>query len=295
MSWYRGFEDILTHNAPLSGRTTFGIGGAAEALLEPRGERQFAEAWGAAQASGLPVHLLGGGSNLLIADAGVRGVVVTTTRLRGEPVRHGDRITTPAGLELRRLLRFAMKCGLSGLEPLVGVPGTVGGAVRMNAGGRHGAIGTKVERVWCATDEGSTVERAGSEIEWGYRETDLRGPVMAVEFKLTADMPEAVRERTRGILRDKARAQPLGAHSAGCFFRNPPQREAWRLVVEAGLKGHRVGGAAVSEKHANFVINLGRATAADVLSLSGTVRERVRDRSGIVLVNEVHCWPQVQN
>ena len=295
MSWYRGFEDIVTHEAPLARRTTFGIGGAAEALLEPRGEPQFAEAWAAARTSGLPIRLLGGGSNLLIPDAGVRGVVVTTTRLAGHPVQDGDRVTVAAGFELRKLLRFAMARGLSGLEALVGIPGTVGGAVRMNAGGRHGAIGRRVERVWCATDDGRIIERAGDEVAWGYRETDLCDPVLRVELKLTSDTPEAVRERTRGILRDKARAQPLGAHSAGCFFRNPPEREAWRLIVDAGLKGFHVGDAAVSEKHANFVINLGRATAADVLSLSGTVRDRVRDRSGIVLENEVHCWTEARN
>jgi UDP-N-acetylmuramate dehydrogenase len=295
MSWYRGFEEILTREAALACRTTFGIGGVAEALLEPRDAEEFAAAWAAACASGLPVRLLGGGSNLLVPDEGVRGVVVATTRLNTPAAQEGERVIVAAGLELRRLLRFAMARGLSGLEGLVGIPGTVGGAVRMNAGGRHGSIGRRVERVWCATREGRIVERAGAEVAWGYRETDLRDPVLRVELKLVGETAEGVRERTRGILRDKARAQPLAAHSAGCFFRNPPQREAWRLIDEAGLKGFHVGDAAVSRKHANFVINLGRATAADVLSLSGAVRERVRDRSGIVLENEVHCWAEARN
>ena len=167
MSWFRGFEAILTREAPLACRTTFGIGGAAEALLEPRDAREFAEAWGAARASGRPALLLGGGSNLLVADAGVRAVVVTTTRLSGAPERRGSCIVAPAGLPLRALARYALDCGLSGLEPLVGIPGTVGGAVRMNAGGRHGTIGRCVERLWCVAEDGGLLERPGAEVRWG--------------------------------------------------------------------------------------------------------------------------------
>jgi len=291
MSWYRGFEDILTHGAPLSGRTTFGIGGAADALLEPRGERQFAEAWGAARASGLPVHLLGGGSNLLIADAGVRGVVVTTTRLRTEPVRHGDRVTTPAGLELRKLLRFAMKCGLSGLEPLVGVPGTVGGAVRMNAGGSYGDIGSCVQSVTLMDKDGNVFEKEKPELVFDYRWANITAPViLKATMELTEADPNAILKTVKEIWITKKNSQPLNTRNAGCVFKNPRGMSAGALIDRAGLKGAQIGGATVSEKHANFIVTEKGCTASDVKQLIELIRQRVKEAFDVELELEIEIW-----
>ena len=293
MPWYDGLEDILKRDEPLAGRTTFGIGGSADMLLEPGNDDQFAAAWTAARRSGQPVHVLGGGSNVLIRDDGVRGIVISTRRMKDRnPVKRGDHVVARAGMPLRRVVRWAMDSGLAGLECLVGIPGTVGGAVHMNAGGKHGYIGERVHSLWCVSEDGSLVCRSAGDVQWEYRRTSVWEPIVAVEFLLQRDSKAAILERSRAILAQKARSQPMGKRSAGCFFKNPTGQSAGRLIDEAGLKGLTVGGARVSEKHANFIVNLGNATAADVLSLSGTIRDRVRARAGIVLENEVCCWPQ---
>ena len=282
----------MRRGAALAERTTMRIGGKAEFLVEPSDEEGFAAAYAAAARQGRPVHVLGGGSNLLVADEGVPGVVISTRRMADRHARvEGGRVFARAGTPLARLVNWAVGKGLAGLECLVGIPGTVGGAVWMNAGGRDGNIGPMVRKVTCVNEEGRLISLDAASLSWGYRRSGLTLPVVAVELELKADAPSAVAARTTETLERKLRGQPMDVASAGCFFRNPPGDNAGRLIEAAGLKGCRIGGAEVSSRHANFLVNTGAAAAADVLALAEHVRGTVRSRFGIVLENEVCIWP----
>ena len=293
MAWHQGLEPSLRRTEPLAVRTTFRIGGSAAFFLEPTDERAFADAYAAAVRSGMPVHILGGGSNLLISDSGVQGIVLSTARLRGR-IRTASRrrARVPAGMSLRKLVRWTARHRLAGLEGLVGIPGTVGGAVYMNAGGRHGAIGSRVGAVWCVGRDGETFVRGGRDVRWEYRSTNIREPILAVELLLDRDRPAAIRERMDATLAQKRESQPVAEPSAGCFFKNPPGESAGSLIERSGMKGQRVGMARVSTRHANFIVNMGGATAGDVLALRGKVRDRVRERFGLRLEDEVCHWPE---
>ena len=292
MPWHRGLEPFLKRCEPLAVRTTFRIGGAAAFFLEPPDEDAFADAYAASRRSGLPVRILGGGSNVLITDEGVRGVVLSTAGLRGPTgAAEQGKVRAQAGTSLSGLIRWAVRHGLAGIEGLAGIPGTVGGAVCMNAGGRDGTIGERVATVWCLGRDGKTFARQGRDVRWGYRSTDIGEPVTAVELLLDRDRPAKIRERIETTLAAKLESQPVAEMSAGCFFKNPRGASAGKLIDDAGMKGKRVGKACVSSRHANFIVNLGGATADDVLALCGQVRERVREQHGVLLENEVRCWP----
>ena len=293
MAWHQGLEPFLRRTEPLALRTTFRIGGSSAFFLEPPDERAFADAYAAAVRSGMPVRILGGGSNLLISDRGVQGIVLSTAGLRGRiRMASGRRARMPAGMSLRKLVRWTARHRLAGLEGLVGIPGTVGGAVYMNAGAGHGTIGSRVGTVWCIGRDGETFVRRGRDVRWGYRSTDIREPIVAVELLLDRDRPAAIRERMDGTLAQKRESQPVDELSAGCFFKNPRGESAGRLIEQAGMKGQRVGMARVSRRHANFIVNMGDATAGDVLALCGKVRDRVRERFGLRLEDEVCYWPE---
>ncbi len=286
-------EGTFRRDEPLAMRTTFRIGGPAALFAEPAERDHFAAAYAEAVATGRPVYILGGGSNLLISDEGLDGVVLCTRNLASRrPERHGERLFVLAGTPLASVVNWSATHELAGLEGLVGIPGTVGGAIRMNAGGRNGCIGERVARLWSADRSGRICEKATSDVAWAYRSSDISDPVLAVEFQLRSEPGDAVSRRRREYLQAKSAAQPIRSHSAGCFFKNPEGASAGRLIEMAGLKGRRLGDACVSAKHANFIVNVGRARAADVLRLAQTVRERVRDLYGIGLESEVHCWPQ---
>ena len=292
MNWYAGLETTPEHNVSLSEYTTFRIGGRARFMLAPAHTDDFAAAYCAARRAGLPVHVLGNGTNLLVADEGVAGVVLSTRGLcECEAVSDGEIIRAGAGLCLRQLVGWTARTGLKGLEFLAGVPGTVGGALYMNAGSAGEGIGSRVTAVWCVDDKGIVSRRKGDTIAWGYRQTDITQPIVRAEFRLQRDDPEMLIERMAESLLAKRRTQPVAAASAGCFFKNPPGDSAGRLIDAAGLKGARVGNAAVSARHANFIVNYGGAKASDVFRLCKVVRERVRYQFGIVLENEVCFWP----
>jgi UDP-N-acetylmuramate dehydrogenase len=267
-------------NEPLAPYTTFKIGGPADALVEPRDEDDLAAVFREARGAGLPVHVLGGGANLLVRDEGVRGAVV---RLSGFNRRSGDRVG--AGCGLPRIVKETVNEGLAGLEGLAGVPGTVGGAVRMNAGGRHGEIGSAVRSVDVMTPEGTFRRVPRAEAGFRYRGNGLGGNVVvAAEFDLRPD--PAARERYDAVLARKKEVQPLNRPSAGCTFKNPPGGHAGQIIDGCGLKGTRVGGARVSDRHANFIVNEGGATASDVFRLI----EIIRNRAPVPLELEVEVW-----
>ncbi len=292
MLWCDGPNATAQRNIRLADRTTFGIGGPADFLVEPSDESSFAQAHAAAVRRGLPIHILGGGSNVLVADEGIDGVVLSMRRLDDNtPSVNNAVIRVRAGTPLARVIHWTVRLGLAGLESLAGIPGSVGGAVRMNAGAGENAIGDRVAALWCSDGGGGLFRRDGEAVVWGYRRTDIAHPIVAVELALQPDDPEAVRSRVRGTISAKCAAQPVDSRSAGCFFKNPPGDSAGRLIDGAGLKGRRAGDACVSPKHANFIINDGDANAGDVMALCDVVQRRVAQVFNVVLEHEVCCWP----
>jgi len=265
---------------PLAPYTTMKVGGPADFLIEPRDEQELALVVRAARECDVPLRLLGSGANLLVRDEGVRGAVVRLARLNRR-----DGLRVQAGYNLARLVKETVHEGLAGLEALAGVPAAVGGAVRMNAGGRHGEIADCVRTVDVMSPDGEIRTLSKAEVGFRYRGTDLGDSiVLAAGFELRPD--PGVRERYDAILGDKKRTQPLGSRNAGCMFKNPPGNHAGRLIDAWGLKGERVGAAHVSRKHANFIVNEGGATASDVLRLVDLVRSRVP----VPLELEVLVW-----
>ena len=291
MTWPGGSKCSVASRSPLSGYTTFRIGGPAEDAARPRNAEEVAEVLHVAREEGLPVRTVGMGSNLLVADEGVAGLVLLMRGLDGIEI-HGRRVTAGAGVTNSRLFNATRSRGLSGLACLLGYPGTAGGAVRMNAGGTAGYIGQVVEWVRGIDASGRLVERSGAECRFRYRGSDLEDLVVVeVGLLLDGDMdPEEYAMRCRGVFVRKRESQPLELPSAGCVWKNPPGDAAGRLVDAAGCKGLRVGGAEVSTVHANFVVNRGGATCADVLTLMEQVRLRVHEQSGILLQREVIHW-----
>jgi UDP-N-acetylmuramate dehydrogenase len=281
----------VERDAPLAGLTTYRVGGAAAVLVRARREGDLARVAEALQQHPQPLLVLGRGSNLLVADEGFPGLALV---LEGEFEEIGlehDTVVAGGAVALPVLARRTAAAGRAGLEFYVGIPGTVGGAVRMNAGG-HGRETVEVLRRARVVDllgDGLAVDRAVADLELGYRASAL-GPhhlVTGATFAVTVDDPAACEARVAEIVRWRREHQPGGAN-AGSVFRNPPGDSAGRLIDAAGLKGLRVGGAVVSEKHANFIQAGEGATAADVRALVDEVRRRVADATGVVLEPELH-------
>ncbi|MFH1022912.1 MAG: UDP-N-acetylmuramate--L-alanine ligase [Planctomycetota bacterium] len=281
----------VRREVPLAACTTFAIGGPAEYFAEPSDADALLGLLKFARGRGVPVRFLGNGSNLLIADEGVRGLVIRLGKGLDFLRREGDEVVAGAGLDLARLVHQCQEWGLGGCECLAGIPGTVGGALVMNAGTRHGCIGDVVREV-CVADAGGAARRMERDaLEFRYRGSNLRGmPVLDARLALRPADPAVLRETSRGILEKRRETQPLGWRNAGCVFKNPPGAGAGRLIDEAGLKGFREGGVRVSEIHANFIVNDGRGTARDVRTLIERVREAIRVKHGIVLETEIEFW-----
>ena len=265
---------------PLGPYTTMKVGGPADYFVEPRSPDELAETFRAARECELPVRLLGSGANLLIRDEGVRGVVVRLTHLNRRAGLHVE-----AGYNFAKLVKETAAEGLGGLECLAGIPAQVGGAIRMNAGGRHGETAAAVKYVDVLTIDGDVRRLTRDQVGFRYRGTGLGAAVvLAAGFDLHP--ADGIRERYEDVLSQKKNSQPLGTHNAGCMFKNPPGGHAGRIIDECGLKGLRVGNAHVSEKHANFIENDGGATAADILSLV----EKIQARAPLPLELEVLVW-----
>jgi UDP-N-acetylmuramate dehydrogenase len=291
-----------TPDALLGPRTWYGIGGRADLLIEPQSVDDLAMLVKRCRRSGTPLRVLGSGANLLVADEGVDGIVVT---LEAEPFRamkynrqgevHAAQIF--AGADMARSLMDTVRRGLDGLTQMAGIPASIGGAIRMNAGGAYGCIGDAVESVTCISREGEIVTYPKEELRFGYRETNIPDPVIiSAVFSLTPDDPIRVRERVKEIFAYKKSTQPLADHSAGCTFKNPidPVTEqrvsAGKLIDEAGLKGLTLGGASVSRQHANFIVTQPGTRTDDVLRLLEEIKRRVFESAGLELEEEVVIW-----
>jgi len=276
---------------PLRKKTWWRVGGPAEAWAEIGSIEGLATALRVTHARRVPVFVLGNASNLLIGDGGIRGLVV---RLGGDLARlqapEPGRLVLGGGLKLVSLLRIAQREGYTGLEMVAGVPGTVGGAVRMNAGTRLGELGDRVTRVDVLRGDGTAEGWGPAELAFAYRHCALpRDAVVTAAHVALTDLDAAEsRARIAEHLDYRARTQPTDVPTCGSTFRNPPGDSAGRLIEAAGLKGFAVGAARVSDKHANFVVNEGGASARDIRAVIEGVQARVRDRFGVELQREVH-------
>ena len=285
----REFEIELYPNEPMSGRTTFRIGGPADLFALPGTVEALCTLLRLAAEEQVPVELIGAGSNLLVQDGGVRGVVISTRRLTG--VREtGEGIVAECGVPLPALSLYARDRGLAGLEFAQGIPGTFGGALCMNAGAYGGEIGPLVRWADCCDRRGNLRRLGGQELSFGYRKSAFSaGELIALRacLALTPGNREEITAQMEDYAARRKASQPLELPSAGSTFKRPAGYYAGKLISDAGLKGKRCGGAQVSEKHAGFVVNTGGATAADVLALCDEITETVRTQFGVTLEKEV--------
>jgi len=258
MIWYRGFEPNVRQKVPLASMNTYSVGGRAEFYAEPADPVVLGQLLIRAKHENVAVRFLGNGTNLLVADEGVGGLVIRLPRTFGYLYRKGTRIRVGAGHSLPGLVKWTAAQGLSGLECLQGVPGTVGAALRMNAGGKYGEICTRVRRVFGFERDGSAFDVNAEQCGFTYRDSALAGHIVAgCELDLEEGDPMESRDRMDQILREKCATQPLKARSAGCVFKNcktPGVPPTGKLIDDLGFKGYRIGGASVSSLHANFLI-----------------------------------------
>lgn len=279
----------LLHDEPLASHTSWRVGGPARRFYRPADREDLLAFLGALEPDE-PLLWLGMGSNLLVRDGGFPGTVIATRGRLDVLARHGGRgLYAEAGCACAKLARFAAAARLVGAEFLAGIPGTLGGALAMNAGAFGGETWTLVRAVETVDRRGSVRRRLPDAFGIGYRE--VRGPAgewfLAAELELEPGDAGAARARIRSLLERRAAAQPIGLPSCGSTFRNPPGDHAARLIEAAGLKGERLGGARVSQKHANFIINTGGARAAEIEALIERVQGEVERRFGVRLETEV--------
>jgi UDP-N-acetylmuramate dehydrogenase len=275
-------------NEPLRKHTSWRVGGPADVFYEPTSIEDLQRMLAALPAD-MPVHWLGLGSNLLVRDGGIRGAVIATGRLPRLLDKQGDaHVRAGAGLACMLLAKQCVRWHLGPAAFFAGIPGTVGGALAMNAGAFGGETWNHVEAVDTIDRRGERRTRARGEYEIAYR--TVRGPAtewfLSATFRFDRDTESSL-ATIKALLAKRNASQPLGVPSCGSVFRNPPGDFAGRLIEQAGLKGRRIGGAQVSEKHANFIVNTGKATAADIEALIDEVRATVLQRSGVRLEPEV--------
>jgi len=292
MAFLTGLEEFTRLREPLAPHTWFHLGGPAEYFAEPRSLDELSALVRRCHETETAVRLLGGGSNLLVRDEGVPGVVVRLPDAAfGTISVDGQRVKAGGGAKLGHVISTSVREGLAGLEPLVGIPGTLGGALHGNAGSRGGDVGQWARRAKVMTRRGEILQRERAELHFAYRESSLDELViLEAEFELEKDDPTELTKRMQKQWIVKKASQPLGHQSAGCIFKNPRGISAGMLIDQAGLKGSRVGGAEVSERHANFIVADSSATSQDVLKLIELMRNRVADRFGVELESEIEIW-----
>jgi len=287
----------IRRNEPLSGHTSFRIGGPADLLVYPADRDDLIAVLKEINTRGLPYFVLGGGTNLLVKDGGFRGAAISLQRMKAVRIEREYRsiggsfavVLAEAGASLAALLSFAVDEGLTGLEFAAGIPGTVGGAIRMNAGTSAGETGDVVESVALLAPGGELVTKGRDAMGFGYRTSSVQEGhvVVEVRFVLRRDEKARIKARVKQLSEARKQRQPLGLPNAGSMFKNPQEESAGKLIEEAKLKGRRVGDAQVSERHANFIVNLGKATARDVLQLMEIVKQTVVEVHGVRLEPEI--------
>ncbi|UCE17540.1 MAG: UDP-N-acetylmuramate dehydrogenase [Gemmatimonadota bacterium] len=278
----------VLHNEPLSSHTSFGIGGPADAFVWADGVEDVEIVQDAVLSNEIPFLVIGNGTNLLFHDEGFRGVVLRLGRHFKGIVSEGTRVTAGAGANLSKTLSFCAEHDLGGFEFAVGIPGTVGGAVSSAAWTRSGGIRDRLSRVTAMGPKGDVVTKDAPSLGNEHGDLVPDGCIITeVSFQLEPAPENAIRLEMERLMARRKQTQPLNKRSAGCVFRNPEHQSAGRIIDECGCKGMRVGGAVVSEKHANFIINSGGARSEDVLELIERVRERVHSATGVLLGLEI--------
>jgi len=292
MNIFAGMKKIVRTNEPLGAHTWFRIGGPAKYFITPESTEQLSEVVKRCRDNDVPMYVIGRGANLLIADAGVDGAVIhLSADAFKRVVTNEGSVTAGAGKDMGRVVLRTMHEGLSGLEALAGIPGTVGGCVRMNAGGSFGDLGSSIKRVTVMDEDGNIFDRHKDDLAFAYRSSNIQSKfILSAEFEVTDDDPYRILKQVRQIWMVKKNAQPLANRSAGCIFRNPRGMSAGALIDRAGMKGQRVGGAHVSEKHANFILADEGVTAFDVLKLIDKIRDAVAKESNVLLEKEIQVW-----
>src|SRR4051812_19143928 len=290
---FTGLEDFVTENEPLAPHTWYRIGGPARGDVRPRSAGEVGEASKRCAENDVPVYVLGLGANILVGDQGVDGAVFRLDQDYWRRVKfEGARLEAGAGVDMQKLVLRTVRQGLAGIECLAGIPGTIGGGVRMNAGGKFGDIGAVVSHVHVMDQEGLLFERTKDDLVFEYRHTNIAARfITSVTLELEQEDPEQIMKRLREIWMFKRNTQPLNTKNCGCIFKNPRGLSAGALIDQAGLKGMRVGGAEVSAKHANFIVAHPGAKADDVMRLVKVIREKVWEKNQIHLESEVKIWP----
>lgn len=284
-----GREQVLTEE-PMKKHTTFRIGGPADFLVLPQTLQEIAEVTALCRKEGQPWYVIGNGSNLLVGDKGVRGVVIQLLRNFNEIEVRGEEIHVQAGTVNAAVARQALDAGLTGFEFAAGIPGTTGGAVVMNAGAYGGEMKDILKEVTVLDEDGRVRTLAAEELELGYRTSIIARKgyiVLDICMKLEKGDPEAIRAKMDELREKRVTKQPLEYPSAGSTFKRPEGYFAGKLIMDAGLRGFSVGGAQISEKHCGFVINKGNATAEDVVNLMEETKKIVMEKFGVVLEPEV--------
>ena len=289
---FSGLEEIVETNYPLAKKTWYGLGGPADYLIRPKTTKQLKKVVERCRDNGIRIHVLGFGSNLLISDEGVRAAVIKLDTGEFTQIHFDEQeVTAWAGAELSKLVLTCVEKGLSGIEALTGIPGSVGGAVKMNAGGNFGDFGAVVDSVTLMDTTGNVFEKSKPELVFDYRQTNIAAKfILNAKLKLNAAAPEQIMQTVKEIWIYKKNNQPLNTKNSGCIFKNPRGVSAGALIDRAGLKGLQIGGAIVSDKHANFIIALDGCTSRDVLRLIEAVKQRVKEQFDLDLELEIEIW-----
>lgn len=280
----------VSFNEPMKKHTTFKIGGCADIFCEPKNADELKKLIDFFKSNSIPHTVIGNGSNLLVSDKGVRGAVIKIGSRMAEISVNGDTITAGAGALLSKLARIAMNDSLSGMECISGIPGSVGGALYMNAGAYGAEIADITESVTYITPDGRLVCAKRSDLRLEYRNTTFmenNGIIVSCVLRLKHGSKEQIAADMAEITKRRIDKQPIELPSAGSFFKRPEGHFAGKLIEDCGLKGYSVGGAKISEKHAGFVVNFNNASAADVIGVMNGVRDKVYSETGVTLEPEV--------
>jgi len=295
---FKDLRGTILFGEPMAQHTSFRIGGPADVMVYPHDEETLSLIITRAYASGIPFFIIGGGTNILVSDRGIRGLVISLYGARAGGVfkcikkihedRTGVYIYAGAGVNLQALVRYTARNGLSGLEFAAGIPGSLGGAIYMNAGSYGKSMGDIIGYVRIVDRRGEYKNISAREIEFGYRESHIPGvAITGALLKLQRGERDHIATKIKENISLKRHSQPLGKPSAGSIFKNPPSIPAWKLIDMAGLRGVKIGDAQISQKHTNFIINRGHATFHDVLSLIKLAGKRVEKEHGITLELEI--------
>lgn len=291
-------KDNIHLNQPMSKHTTFKVGGVADILVEPENVNQLIEILSCAKEYNVPYFVMGNGSNLLVGDKGIRGLVIKIANAMSRCEVHGEYIKAECGIKLSRLANNALASCLTGLEFASGIPGTLGGAVFMNAGAYGGEMKDIIKEVkYFDIEKNEVITISGEDCEFGYRHSifsDLNAVILEATMKLAYGEADEIRSVMNDLATRRNEKQPVDKPSAGSTFKRPEGYFAGTMIQDCGLKGHSIGGAQVSEKHAGFVINTGDATARDISELIEYVQEKVEEKYGVVLEPEVRFVGEFQ-